>query len=197
VPSIPAQTREGTIELPDGRALAYVERGPEDGAPVIFHHGTPGSRAGHHPDPGVYAESGVRAVSYDRAGYGRSDRLGGRDVVDVVGDISVLADGLGFGRFAVMGVSGGGPHALACGALLPDRVTRAPNDDDFTRPWGFKLADVAVEVRMWHGELDRLAPRAHGQQVAKRLPNASFELVPGLGHMLYGAWGEALAWAAG
>ena len=293
MPPIPAQTREGTIELPDGRALAYVERGPEDGAPVIFHHGTPGSRAGHHPDPGVYAESGVRAVSYDRAGYGRSDRLGGRDVVDVVGDISVLADDLGFGRFAVMGVSGGGPHALACGALLPDRVTRAavmvtpaPNDEDFdflagmtqgnidefnaalagpdaiaaylapfvellktkpeamldefaaelpppdqatmarpevremlvrnwqeatrqgatgwmdddlafTRPWGFKLADVAVEVRMWHGELDRLAPRAHGQQVAERLPNASFKLVPGLGHMLYGAWGEALAWAGG
>jgi pimeloyl-ACP methyl ester carboxylesterase len=293
VSSIPAQTNEGTIELRDGRALAYVERGPEDGAPVIFHHGTPGSRAGHHPDPSVYADSGARVVSYDRAGYGRSDRLEGRDVVDVVGDVSALADELGFSRFAVMGVSGGGPHALACGALLPDRVTRAavmvtpaPNDADFaflagmtqgnidefeaalagpaaiatylapfvellktdpeamldelaaelptpdqatmaragvremlvtnwqeatrqgaagwldddlafTRPWGFELADVAVEVRLWHGELDRLSPRAHGQRVAERLPNASFELVPGMGHMLYDAWAEALAWAVG
>ena len=115
----PAKTREGTIALSDGRTLAFADRGPADGAPLIFHHGTPGSRAGHHPDPGVYDDAGVRVVTYDRAGYGLSDRLEGRDVVAVAADISALADELGFERFAAMGVSGGAPHALACAALLP------------------------------------------------------------------------------
>jgi pimeloyl-ACP methyl ester carboxylesterase len=72
-------------------------------------------------------------------------------------------------------------------------------DDDlaFTWPWGFELAEVTPEVRLWHGELDVLAPRAHGRRVADRLPNAKFELVEGKGHMLYDAWADALAWAAG
>ena len=71
-------------------------------------------------------------------------------------------------------------------------------DDDiaFTRPWGFDLADVAAEVRIWQGELDVLAPQAHGRRVAEQLPNATFELVEGKGHMLYDAWAEAFAWAA-
>jgi len=71
-------------------------------------------------------------------------------------------------------------------------------DDDlaFTRPWGFDLADVAAEVRIWQGELDVLAPQAHGRRVAEQLPNATFELVEGKGHMLFDVWAEAFAWAA-
>ena len=70
-------------------------------------------------------------------------------------------------------------------------------DDDFafTRPWGFDLADVGVEVRMWQGELDVLAPEAHGRYVAAQLPNATFEVAQGKGHMLYDTWAEALVWA--
>ena len=70
-------------------------------------------------------ELGVRLITFDRPGYGRSDRLVSRLVADVVPDVQAIADDLGLGRFAVIGRSGGGPHALACAALLPERVTRA------------------------------------------------------------------------
>ncbi|HUK95871.1 MAG TPA: alpha/beta hydrolase [Gaiellaceae bacterium] len=131
--------REGTAKARDGRTLAFVERGSADGAPVIACHGTPGSRLSRHPDPGLYERHGVRMVAYDRPGYGRSDPHIGRSVADAAADIEAIADSLGFERFAVTGGSGGAPHALACGALLGDRVVRvgalvtpAPSDtDDF------------------------------------------------------------------
>jgi pimeloyl-ACP methyl ester carboxylesterase len=70
-------------------------------------------------------QRGVRLISYDRPGYGGSDRKPGRRVVDVAEDVTAIADELGLDRFAVVGRSGGAPHALACAALLPERVTRA------------------------------------------------------------------------
>jgi pimeloyl-ACP methyl ester carboxylesterase len=73
----------------------------------------------------LYVDLGVCFVTHDRAGYGRSDRNHGRRVVDEVADVRALADELGFDRFGVSGGSGGGPHVLACAALLPDRVVRA------------------------------------------------------------------------
>ncbi|HYX77458.1 MAG TPA: alpha/beta hydrolase [Gaiellaceae bacterium] len=115
---------EGAVTTPDGRTLTYADRGAPDGVPVIVCHGTPGSRSARHPDPEIYARHGVRAVAYDRPGYGGSDPNIGRSVADAVPDIAALADGLGFERFAVVGGSGGAPHALACGALLGDRVFR-------------------------------------------------------------------------
>ncbi len=115
---------EGTLTTPDGRTLAYVERGASDGFPVIVSHGTPGSRFARHPDPEIYDRHGIRAVAYDRPGYGGSDPRPGRSVADAAADIAALADELGFERFAVVGGSGGAPHALACGALLADRVVR-------------------------------------------------------------------------
>ena len=131
--------REGTLTTPDGRTLAYVERGPESGTPVIVSHGTPGSRFARHPDPQMYERHGVRSIAYDRPGYGRSDPQRGRSVADAAADVAAIADELGFERFAVVGGSGGAPHALACGALLGGRVTRvgalvtpAPSDaEDF------------------------------------------------------------------
>jgi pimeloyl-ACP methyl ester carboxylesterase len=115
--------REGTITTRDGRTLAYVERG-ERGAPaIVHHHGTPGSRLTRHPDPRVY--DGLHVITYDRPGYGRSDPQRGRTVASAARDVEDLADALGLERFAVAGVSGGGPHALACAALLDGRVTRA------------------------------------------------------------------------
>jgi pimeloyl-ACP methyl ester carboxylesterase len=68
---------------------------------------------------------GVRLITFDRPGYGYSDRLESRQVGDVVPDVEAIADALEVEQFAVVGRSGGGPHALACAALLPDRVTRA------------------------------------------------------------------------
>jgi pimeloyl-ACP methyl ester carboxylesterase len=115
----------GTIETPDGRTLAYEEAGDPDGAPLFLLHGTPGCRlSGRHPDPEKVRQAGLRVITYDRPGYGRSTRHQGRRVVDCVGDIAAIADALGIERFAVRGGSGGGPHALAVGARLPERVTR-------------------------------------------------------------------------
>jgi pimeloyl-ACP methyl ester carboxylesterase len=115
---------EGTLTTPDGRTLTYVERGAADGFPVIASHGTPGSRFARHPDPQLYERHGVRVVAYDRPGYGRSDPKLGRSVAEAPADIAAIADQLGFEQFAVVGGSGGAPHALACGALLADRVVR-------------------------------------------------------------------------
>jgi pimeloyl-ACP methyl ester carboxylesterase len=116
--------RTATTTAPDGRTLAFCQWGKPDGAPVFSLHGTPGSRLGRHPDEDIYTRAGVRAITYDRAGYGRSDRDAGRHVADAAADVASIADALGLARFAVMGGSGGAPHALACAALLPDRVIR-------------------------------------------------------------------------
>jgi len=92
---------------------------------VVYLHGTPGSRVGPFPLGRVLYELGVRLISFDRPGYGGSERLPGRRVADVAHDVEAIADELGLAKFAVVGRSGGGPHALACAALLPGRVTRA------------------------------------------------------------------------
>jgi pimeloyl-ACP methyl ester carboxylesterase len=113
------------VESADGRKLAVKVSGNPTGHPVVMLHGTPGSRVGPFPKSRVLYELGVRLVSFDRPGYGRSDRLDSRRVADVVPDVMAIADRLELPRFAVMGRSGGGPHALACAALLPDWVTRA------------------------------------------------------------------------
>ena len=109
----------------DGRQLAVNMSGHPTGQPVFMLHGTPGSRVGPFPKSRVLYELGVRLISFDRPGYGGSDRLVSRRVGDVAPDVVAIADHLGIDRFAVLGRSGGGPHALACAALLPDRVTRA------------------------------------------------------------------------
>lgn len=116
--------RADSVDLPDGRLMAYLDGGDPAGVPVIGLHGTPGCRLSRWPDDGLYARAGVRYVTTDRAGYGRSTRHHGRQVADAAADVLAVADHLGLERFAVVGGSGGGPHALACAALLGDRVTR-------------------------------------------------------------------------
>lgn len=110
-----------TVELPDRRRLAYCDWGEPDASPVILLHGAPGSRR-FHPDERVTAAAGVRLVTFDRPGFGASDRLEGRSLLDTPPDVAVLADHLGLDRFAVVGVSAGGPHALACAVALGDRL---------------------------------------------------------------------------
>ncbi|WP_213815504.1 alpha/beta fold hydrolase [Glaciihabitans sp. dw_435] len=118
-------TQERDIHSPDGRRLhVYGDDAVagDDRLVVFWHHGTP--NVGPPPQP-LAAESarlGIRWVSHDRPGYGRSSRQLGRSIASVAGDVTAIADALGIERFAVMGHSGGGPHALACAALLPDRV---------------------------------------------------------------------------
>jgi pimeloyl-ACP methyl ester carboxylesterase len=113
------------VATADGRTLTIAEWGDLDGFPVFSLHGTPGSRFARHYDESAYANVGARVITYDRPGYGESDRLRRRRVVDSVADVSTIADSLGIERFAVSGGSWGGPHSLAVAARLPERVTRA------------------------------------------------------------------------
>lgn len=111
------------IQLKDGRTLAYTEHGDLSGKPVIFFHGNPGSRYMRHPDDSLTESLGVRMIVPDRPGYGESDFLKGRRLIDMGNDISQLADALNLNQFAVMGVSAGGPYVAATAYNLKDRVT--------------------------------------------------------------------------
>jgi pimeloyl-ACP methyl ester carboxylesterase len=113
-----------TVLAPDGRRLTVRELGDRSGAPVFFLHGTPGSRVGPFPRGPLLHHVGVRLIAYDRPGYGGSDRLPLRNVAHAAADVKTIADALGIKHFSVVGRSGGGPHALACAAMMPDRVDR-------------------------------------------------------------------------
>jgi pimeloyl-ACP methyl ester carboxylesterase len=115
--------RDGSVTLPDDRRLAYCDWGEPGRPPVLLLHGAPGSRR-FHPNESATAEAGVRLVTFDRPGFGASDRFEGRSLLDTPTDVAALADYLGLDRFAVVGVSAGGPHALACAVALGDRVRR-------------------------------------------------------------------------
>jgi len=110
------------LGLKDGRVLEVQVSGPADGVPLVWHHGTPGCAYQSEAKQRACAERGLRLVSYSRAGAGGSTRNPGRSVADVAADIAAVLDHLGAGRCLTGGQSGGGPHALATGALLPDRV---------------------------------------------------------------------------
>ncbi len=128
------------VKLESGRVIDCVEDGDPHGFPLFVLHGTPGSRLLFKPQVIHASENGIRLVSYSRPGYGHSTRNEGRRIADCAPDVRELADFLGLDRFAVMGFSGGGPHALACGALLPDRVTGAVSVAG-TAPYGAEGID--------------------------------------------------------
>lgn len=109
--------------LPDGRRLAWYELGDPDGAPAIFAPGCPVSGISGAMYHLPARSSGVRWISIDKPGYGGSDHLPGRTLLDWAEDVRHLAGHLGLGRFAAVGESGGGPHALAVAYALPDLVT--------------------------------------------------------------------------
>ncbi|QGZ42881.1 pimeloyl-ACP methyl ester carboxylesterase [Pseudoduganella flava] len=118
---------EADLKLDNGHTLHYYDQGARDSdaLAVFWLHGTP--NIGRPPEP-LFAEGarlGIRWLGYDRPGYSGSTRRPGRDIASAATDVARIADVLGIERFAVMGHSGGGPHALACAALLPDRVEAA------------------------------------------------------------------------
>ncbi|MGH3422120.1 MAG: alpha/beta fold hydrolase [Streptosporangiaceae bacterium] len=116
---------ERTISTPDGRILAIEEAGDPNGRPVLVHMGTPNSRHLYQPVTIDAAVRGLRLISYDRPGYGGSDPQPGRTIADCAADVRAICAELGIARLAMWGISGGGPHVLACAALLPDLVAAA------------------------------------------------------------------------
>jgi pimeloyl-ACP methyl ester carboxylesterase len=107
------------VQLPDGRFLDLRVSGPADGLPLVFHHGTPGASMPYQAVERAVHACGLRVVTTSRPGYGDSSPQPGRQVVDVVADTAAVLDHIGARRCLVAGWSGGGPHALACGARLP------------------------------------------------------------------------------
>ena len=113
---------EHRVVTSDGRMLQVVERGDPAGRPVLVHSGTPNSRLLFDRDVTLAERQRIRLISYDRPGYGGSTRPAGRTVGDCAGDVRAIAEALEIERLAVWGISGGGPHAIACAALLSDLV---------------------------------------------------------------------------
>lgn len=111
------------LALADGRTLrVHDSGGAAAGLTVLWHHGSPQTGTLLEPLLTAAARCGIRLVSCARPAYGGSSPKPGRDVASVAADVAAAADALGIARFAAMGASGGGPHALACAALLPGRV---------------------------------------------------------------------------
>jgi pimeloyl-ACP methyl ester carboxylesterase len=121
---LPEPYYDTVVTARDGRRLGVARWGCAGGTPVVSHHGTPMCRLDVPASPGLLESLGIDLIMIDRAGYGRSTAMPGRTVAAAAADIAGTADALGVERFAVHGVSGGGPHALACAALLDGRVTR-------------------------------------------------------------------------
>ncbi len=117
-----AANAQRTARTPDGRTLAIEEAGDPAGRPVLVHFGTPNSRHLYAPVAADAAARGLRLIGYDRPGYGGSTPQPGRTVADAAADVRAICAELGIGRLAMWGISGGGPHVLACAALLPDTV---------------------------------------------------------------------------
>ena len=115
------------VVLADGRVLRAYDSGSDASAPftLVWHHGSPQTGAPLEPVLEAAAARGIRVLSYARPSYGGSSPNPGRDVASAAAEVAVVADAFGAGRLAMMGASGGGPHALAAAALLPERVAGA------------------------------------------------------------------------
>jgi pimeloyl-ACP methyl ester carboxylesterase len=114
-----------TVDLADGRVLEALTAGPDDGLPLVFHNGTPTAAALFPPMVEIATSRGLRLVTYSRPGYAGSTARPGRSVADAASDVAALLDALGATSFLTVGWSGGGPHALACAAMLSGRCLAA------------------------------------------------------------------------
>jgi pimeloyl-ACP methyl ester carboxylesterase len=164
------RTSSQDVRTRDGRVLRVHDAGPGAGRAaltIVWHHGSPQTGAPLDPLLEAAAARGIRLVSYGRPSYGGSSPQAGRDVASAAGDVARIADELGVERFATMGASGGGPHALACGALLGERVTGvaclaglAPYTEDFdwfagmAAPGGLRAALGGRDERARFAETD-------------------------------------------
>lgn len=136
-------------ELPDGAVEIHLS-GPADARGLlVFHVGTPNGTTGFRGLTAAAAQLGLRTLIYSRPGYGGSTRVPGRSVADEAGRTAALAHRLGYDRFYVVGWSGGGPAALACAALLPDRV-----ESCLTLASPAPIREVGEGWQAWYSEAD-------------------------------------------
>jgi len=277
-----------TVRLRDGRRLGFAEVGDLAGKPILFFHGGGDSRLTRHPDDAYTASLGIRLITVDRPGVGLSDFQPRRRLLDWPDDVVQLAGSLSIERFAVLGWSMGGPHALVCASAIPDRLlwagvvsglaplaepgmlagmtpfyrrlfgmarrshrvvqvplalknryarrnpaaymdgmfVGAPENDRaiyalpgvrdnksagfaevvragsrglslemtmVARPWGFRLEDIAIPVRLWYGSQDLTTPLFMARFFEEHIPQTILTVFEGDGHqMIYKRWREIL-----
>lgn len=267
------------ITLSHGRRLGFAEYGDPSGRPVLFFPGTPSGRLFHHPEESIALSLGARIITVDRPGFGLSDFQADRTLLHWPQDVIQLADALDIGRFALVGISGGAPYAMACALEVPERLTAAgvisgvgptarlggtrgmsrqrrlgvevgrhipwltrpllwlmsnPQRNPeryigniaaqssktdrvilarpeiksmlitnwleatrpglrgyawearmFSRPWGFRLEDVDLDVHLWHGEEDLSIPVTVGRYLADAIPACHSTFIHSEGHFLF------------
>jgi pimeloyl-ACP methyl ester carboxylesterase len=149
------------VTAPDGRTLRVVEAGAADGPTLLVHHGTPSAGSFYRPEVESAERLGARLVAYDRPGYGCSTPSPGRSVADAAGDVAAILDDLGVERFATYGISGGGPHALACAALLPERCAAAASICGIAPA---DAPDLDMTAGMGEGNVAEFAAAAEGRE---------------------------------
>jgi pimeloyl-ACP methyl ester carboxylesterase len=278
--SIDRPKLEGNIAVGEDRQIGFAEFGDPQGRAVFWLHGTPGARRQIPTEARAFASrQNIRLIGIDRPGIGSSTPYQYENVLGFTEDLRTIADTLGINRFAVIGLSGGGPYTLATAAAMPDRVVMAavlggvapligedgissvlmelakivrpiievadtpirwvagslikviapfgspaldlyarisPDGDRnllsrpefkamflddllngsrkqlaapfadvvvFARDWGFRLADIKVPVRWWHGDADHIVPYAHGQHAVARIADAEMFTLPGESHL--------------
>jgi pimeloyl-ACP methyl ester carboxylesterase len=160
------------VRLGDGRVLDVLTAGPVDGMPLVFHIGTPAGAALYPPLTDAAHSRGLRVVHYSRPGYGLSTSRPGRSVADAAGDVAAVLEAIGADHFVTVGFSGGGPHGLACGALLPDRCRAAVSVSG--------LAPFGVDDLDWFSGMDQdsregytiamVGGAAHTQRLEEQVP---------------------------
>lgn len=280
VMSIDRPKLEGNIAVGEDRQIGFAEFGNPQGRAVFWLHGTPGARRQIPTEARSFASrNNIRLIGIDRPGIGSSTPYQYENVLGFTEDLRTIADTLGINRFAVIGLSGGGPYTLATAAAMPDRVVMAavlggvapligedgissglmelakivrpilevadtpirwvagslikviapfgspaldlyarisPDGDRnllsrpefkamflddllngsrkqlaapfadivvFARDWGFRLEDIKVPVRWWHGDADHIVPYAHGQHAVARIADAEMYTLPGESHL--------------
>lgn len=280
VMSIDRPKLEGNIAVGEDRQIGFAEFGDPQGRAVFWLHGTPGARRQIPTEARAFAaQKNIRLIGIDRPGIGSSTPYQYENVLGFTEDLRTIADTLGINRFAVIGLSGGGPYTLATASAMPDRVVMAavlggvapligedgissglmelakivrpiievadtpirwvagslikviapfgspaldlyarisPDGDRnllsrpefkamflddllngsrkqlaapfadivvFARDWGFRLSDIKVPVRWWHGDADHIVPYAHGQHAVARIADAEMYTLPGESHL--------------
>ena len=184
--------REVDFLTADGRVLHAYDEGPtgrSDELVVLWHHGTPNTGAPPEPLFAAARSLGIRWIGYDRPSYGGSTPRPGATVAAAAADARRIADELGIGRFAVFGHSGGGPRALACGALLPDRVLAVVSVSS-PAPW--QAAGLDYFAGMSDGSTRELRAATQGRDALEKVLAANeFDLqsfVPADYAALEGNW---------
>ena len=154
-----------SVPTPDGRTLEVLLAGPDDGVPLVVHHGTP---TGAVPDPSMEeaaAANGLRTISYSRPGYGdstpRPDGATTATVADDAADVATILDHLGIEEFVTLGWSGGGPRSLACAAVLPQRCRGAVCGVGLAPPEEF---DGDIRDGMGEENVEELTAAFEGEQ---------------------------------